>query len=128
MCGDEKHFSAIPYFTYDPPRKLQWHWTYLVLSVVPAQPVQKSAFGDHIGSLHVAIPRNSVANSSKCRQYGNAPGVVKGPGSEKFQIQYDKSIILNTNVNSSCLARLVRISEHKIASYLKMKKNNITVY
>jgi len=39
MCGGEKYFSAIPYSTYDPPRKLQWYSTYLGLSVVPAQPV-----------------------------------------------------------------------------------------
>jgi len=24
MCGGEKYFSAVPYSTYDPPRKLQW--------------------------------------------------------------------------------------------------------
>jgi len=36
-------FSAIPYSAYDPPRKLQWYWTYLDLLVVPAQPEQKSA-------------------------------------------------------------------------------------
>jgi len=41
MCGGEEYVSVIPYSTYDPPRKLQLYWTYLDLSVVPAQPVQK---------------------------------------------------------------------------------------
>jgi len=43
MRGGKKYFSAIPYSTYDPPRKLQWYWTYLELLVVPSQPVQKGA-------------------------------------------------------------------------------------
>jgi len=33
--------------------------------------------GDHVDSLLVAIPENRVANSSKCRQHGNAPGMIK---------------------------------------------------
>jgi len=41
MYGDEKHFIAIPHSTHDPPRKLQWHWTHLSLSVVPVQLAQK---------------------------------------------------------------------------------------
>jgi len=41
MCGGETYFSAIPYSTDDLPRELQWCWTYLDLSVVPAQLVQK---------------------------------------------------------------------------------------
>jgi len=41
MCGGKKYFSAILYSTYDLTRKLQWYWTYVGLSVVPAQPVQK---------------------------------------------------------------------------------------
>jgi len=40
MCGGEKYFSAILYSTYL-PRELQWYWTYLDLSVVPTQLVQK---------------------------------------------------------------------------------------
>jgi len=51
MCGGEKCFSAIPYSTHDPPRKPQWHWTYLDLLVVPAQPVQNGA---PISQLEVA--------------------------------------------------------------------------
>jgi len=43
MCVSEKYFSAIPYSTYDLPRKLQLYWTYLDLSAIPAQPVQKGA-------------------------------------------------------------------------------------
>jgi len=56
MCGGEKYSSAIPYSTCDPPSKLQsaakispipsklqWYWTYLGLSVVPAQLIQKGA-------------------------------------------------------------------------------------
>jgi len=31
--------------TYNLPRKLQWYWTYLSLSVVPVQPVQKEIKG-----------------------------------------------------------------------------------
>jgi len=42
-CVEARNIFAIPYFTYDLPRKLLWYWTYLGLSVVPAQPVQKSA-------------------------------------------------------------------------------------
>jgi len=34
MCGIQKYFSTIPHSTYDPPKELQWHWTYLDLSVV----------------------------------------------------------------------------------------------
>jgi len=36
-------FSAIPYSTYDRTTKLQLHWTYQGLSVVPAQPIIKGA-------------------------------------------------------------------------------------
>jgi len=43
MCRDERYFSAIKYSTYDPPRELQWYWTYLDLLAVPAQQVQKGA-------------------------------------------------------------------------------------
>jgi len=39
MCEGMKYFSAIPCSIYVPPRELQWYWTYLDLSVVPAQPV-----------------------------------------------------------------------------------------
>jgi len=35
--------------------------------------IKNKSIEDHVGSLHVAIPRNWVANSSKCRHYGNAP-------------------------------------------------------
>jgi len=36
MCGGKIYFSAILYSTYDLPRKLQWYWIYLGLSVVLA--------------------------------------------------------------------------------------------
>jgi len=35
----QKVFFCHSILTYDLPRKLQWYWTYLGLSVVPAQPV-----------------------------------------------------------------------------------------
>jgi len=37
-------FSAIPYSTNDPLRELQWYWTYLDLSVVPSQQVQRGSW------------------------------------------------------------------------------------
>jgi len=43
MCGGEKYFSAIPYPTYDPSRKLQWYWTYLDL-LVAAITIEKYLF------------------------------------------------------------------------------------
>jgi len=62
MCKGVKYFSAIPNSTYDPPRKLQWYWTYLDLFVVLEHLGLLFSSVFQSGNYAVVLIRNVVAS------------------------------------------------------------------
>jgi len=84
MCGGEKYFFTIPYFTYDLLRKLH----YLDLSVVLAQLVQK-------GGLNLSS-RCCVVSVNRIRSWRRCYGFIVWQARDRVALFWRSSVGVNT--------------------------------